>query len=363
MKILCRIVVFSMSVLFFVIGSKLFLPADISAGNTFQEQLFTSEQQKTILPESTGKDVGFVQAEFAYVELNQNAPNQADGKQSLTGAFVKRLYRTGLGREPDAEGLAFWMDVLTTGECSGVQIAYEFLTSQEIQNKNLSSEEYLEKLYNALMDRKSDPTGLAYWKNCMEKGSSKTVVLRQFLLSEEFLKVCTLYGIKRGDPTVFEIHDDNLPLSIQTDPVPAQLPVSNVLIQESDIRDEVLRLVNEYRSQRGAGTLRMDDRLNRAAHTRAGEIIHVFEHYRPDGRDVWTVFTEVGYTYAAGGENIAICGIYATSKDTANHIFNLWKNSPGHEENMRDSMFRDIGVGIVIDESRVYGVQLFGKSK
>ena len=353
MKVLCRFVVFFMSILFFLASSSLFFLVNFTGKQ--QEQVYAAvQQQKIITPEISESN----QVESIEIEFNQNAPKQDTNKNPLVESFIKRLYSLGLGRTPDASGLAFWIDVLASGKRSGSQIAYEFFVSQEMQNKNLSTEAYIKILYATLLDRESDTQGFAFWQACMNKGCSKTDVLRQFLLSQEFLRICNLYAIPVGMPDI-----KDTPASSKEQPLAAQTTPPVEKVQEDVVRNEVIRLVNEYRQQKNIGTLRIHEHLNRAAQIRAGEIINVFEHQRPDGRDVWTTFSEVGYAYSAGGENIAICGIYTTSADTAAHIFKLWKNSSLHEENMLDSMFKDIGVGIIIDSDRVYGVQLFGKSK
>ena len=129
-------------------------------------------------------------------------------------AFVKRLYRTGLDREADTSGLDFWNNGLANKSMTGAGAAENFLNSEELKNKNLSDGNYLDTLYRALMDRESDTGGKAYWQSFLDGGISRTGVLRQFLLSPEFQKICDSYGITRGEPSVIESRDENLQLTM-----------------------------------------------------------------------------------------------------------------------------------------------------
>ena len=127
--------------------------------------------------------------------------------------FVTRLYQTGLDRQPDQGGLDYWSDGLKAKSLSGAKAAENFLISEEIRNKNLSDDAYLDVLYRALMDRESDAGGKEYWKEFLANGVSRTGVLRQFLLSKEFQGICDTYGITRGDPEAIEPRDENLQLT------------------------------------------------------------------------------------------------------------------------------------------------------
>ena len=139
-------------------------------------------------------------------------PVPLPSQDKVTG-FVTRLYQTGLGREPDTFGLAFWRSGLMSNVMTGAKAAENFLHSEEFQNKRLSDSDYIDVLYQALMDRKSDADGKAYWQSCLDSGSGRTGILRQFLYSGEFQNLCNTYGISRGEPSVMEARDVNLELT------------------------------------------------------------------------------------------------------------------------------------------------------
>jgi uncharacterized protein YkwD len=57
-----------------------------------------------------------------------------------------------------------------------------------------------------------------------------------------------------------------------------------------------------------------------------------------------------GYTsYTTAGENIA------AGQQTAQAVFNAWKNSSGHNANMLKASFTQIGIGHVVVNGSKYG--------
>ena len=144
------------------------------------------------------------------VQIDLDVELQSMRELTPAQEFVRRLYLTGLNREPDIGGLEFWANNLSNRSTTGSRAAEFFLLSQEFQNKSLSNEAYVNVLYSALMDRVADSHGRAHWKNRLETGVSRYGVLRQFLLSSEFTNLCERYGIERGDANIRENRDINL---------------------------------------------------------------------------------------------------------------------------------------------------------
>jgi len=112
-------------------------------------------------------------------------------------AFVARLYRTVLGREPDAAGLSLWTNELLNG-ATGAQIVYNFVFSREMYNRNLGSEQFVEVLYNAMLGRSPDAGGRAHWINQLQIGVSRYNVFVGFVNTNEFDLFCRTFGIQRG---------------------------------------------------------------------------------------------------------------------------------------------------------------------
>lgn len=124
-------------------------------------------------------------------------------------AFVVRLYKMCLERVPDPSGLDYWSSALTAHKWNGSDTAYEFIFSKEYTAKNTSNHEYVTMLYNVLMDRTPDPSGLDYWIHLLEQGVSREYVFRGFVLSNEYTSICSRYGITRGTIVLTQPRDQN----------------------------------------------------------------------------------------------------------------------------------------------------------
>lgn len=125
-------------------------------------------------------------------------------------AFVVRLYRLCLEREPDADGLNGWTSGLLSGQNTGIATAEGFFHSDEMITAHHRNEEYLTLAYRTLLGREPDAAGLADWTQRMKYGATKDNIFAGFVLSQEFSQICANYGISRGDiamPTFPDIPD------------------------------------------------------------------------------------------------------------------------------------------------------------
>jgi uncharacterized protein YkwD len=136
----------------------------------------------------------------------------------------------------------------------------------------------------------------------------------------------------------------------------AAIPVTNRTVTARDTSGyiaEVVRLVNQERSKRGLGELKMFPRLNRAAAIRADEVIVSWGHPRPDGSDITTLFSQLGIKWSSIGENIA------KGQTTPEMVVNGWMNSEGHRENILKPEYKYIGVGVAESNGKLHWAQLF----
>lgn len=124
-------------------------------------------------------------------------------------AFVERLYQLCLLRPSDAEGMEYWKSRLSAGTITGSKAAEGFFFSKEFQAYQYSDEQYVELLYNTMLDRLSDAAGKKYWVDMLEAGVSRKGVFKGFADSREFEEICLSYGIKKGTCTVTEPRDKN----------------------------------------------------------------------------------------------------------------------------------------------------------
>ena len=115
-----------------------------------------------------------------------------------TSGFITRFYQLCLGREPDAAGLNYWVNGLSSGSLKGADLAKQFVFSQEFLNYNVTNEQYVTIMYNAFFNRIPDSGGYTTWTNMLSSGLSRYYVLAQFVNSQEFRDLSASYGISPG---------------------------------------------------------------------------------------------------------------------------------------------------------------------
>lgn len=124
----------------------------------------------------------------------------------------------------------------------------------------------------------------------------------------------------------------------------------------SDYISKVHSLINEERQKVGLNSLSLSGELNSAALIRAKETTVSFSHTRPDGTSCFTVLSENNITYSACGENIAM------GQKTPAEVMEDWMNSQGHKDNILNSSFTNVGIGVYEKNGTLYWVQMFTKN-
>lgn len=112
--------------------------------------------------------------------------------------FVSRLYTQALGRQAEPDGLNGWSAaIVAQPERSNLyNIALNgFLHSPEFTNKNLDNAEYVKVLYRTFLGREPEPEGLAGWTNALNSGQSRDEVASGFAYSPEFSNIMSSYGL------------------------------------------------------------------------------------------------------------------------------------------------------------------------
>jgi hypothetical protein len=107
--------------------------------------------------------------------------------------LITHYYVSILGREPDTDGLAYWKGLIDTlqqegGDAKPVfrDMAYFFFNSPEYLGNNTSNTEFIYNLYRTFFQREPDEEGLAFWLNQLALGVSRNQVMSGFLYSPEF---------------------------------------------------------------------------------------------------------------------------------------------------------------------------------
>jgi hypothetical protein len=98
-----------------------------------------------------------------------------------------RLYQAAFDRKPNAWELGFWIKKADAG-ASLHQIADAFVLSSEFAlryGQNASAETFVAALYDNVLHRASDPSGVEFWVNAVKSGVDRADVLIQFSESPE----------------------------------------------------------------------------------------------------------------------------------------------------------------------------------
>lgn len=106
---------------------------------------------------------------------------------------------------------------------------------------------------------------------------------------------------------------------------------------------EMLNLTNDYRISLGEPPLVRNSYLDQVAKARAQDMIdrNYFSHYTPEGKKPWQWVDTSQYNYDRFGENLAADFI------TAKAVLDAFKLSPNHDKNVRNALYRDIGIATV----------------
>lgn len=142
----------------------------------------------------------------------------------------------------------------------------------------------------------------------------------------------------------------SLTLTVEAaDPTPAVDLTANM-----EIRQEMVRLINEVRVQNGVAALPISDALMDAAQD-CSEQKFMSHHMEYECK------AALAYGYPSGfGSNLTV--IPSCGTNAAQEAVNNWVNSPGHFQTMIKSRYDDIGVGITIFRGTAYCYMLVGDS-
>ncbi len=118
------------------------------------------------------------------------------------------------------------------------------------------------------------------------------------------------------------------------------------LTANMDIRQEMVRLINQVRQEHGLAELPVDDRLMNAMQDVSTQ--HFLKHTRYE-REALAAY---GWLYG-GSNNLTSFGADGES-DIAGHAVRNWVNSPGHLQAMLREDVTCIGTGVTVENGRTY---------
>ncbi len=128
---------------------------------------------------------------LAFADSPENIERTGTAPPLTTGeSQVLRLYQAALGRTPDAGGLAFWVNRLSSGATLDV-IAGQLRLSPEsiaLYGEQPSDAAFIDALYRNVLGRPADTAGAGFWLDRLATGTSRDAVIVAFSESPENLE-------------------------------------------------------------------------------------------------------------------------------------------------------------------------------
>lgn len=154
-------------------------------------------------------------------------------------SVVIRLYRAVFNRQPDVDGLVYWLDQFDSGEWSTRRIANFFATGDEFRSlygESTTNDEFVSAVYPNVLGRQPDAEGRAFWTGYLDDGNGRAELILLISNAPEFIDANPLPsddgptggddtpGDNSGD-TVSDSFDGTGPLLGYTTARPEALPV------------------------------------------------------------------------------------------------------------------------------------------
>ena len=152
-----------------------------------------------------------------------------------------------------------------------------------------------------------------------------------------------------GQQVGFNVYWDN-GVQIDSDaPYTGIAPVqaTQVLPTIDEIREEMIERINQVRREHGVPELVVNQSLMDAAQECSSR--HYTSHHN---REECEAVANAGYPHGFGSNLAVLVGTGVSS--IAEKTVTNWENSPGHLETMVDADYEEVGVGVTIDNSRIF---------
>jgi len=125
----------------------------------------------------------------------------------------------------------------------------------------------------------------------------------------------------------------------------------------NDVRNNVLQLVNQQRARYGRSPLRISQKLTQAAQSHSEDMARrrQMSHTGSGGTTVMTRVQRTGYRPRAVAENVA------RGQRSSKDVVRSWMNSRGHQMNILNPAYTEIGIGVVYGNGGPYWTQVFAR--
>ena len=113
-----------------------------------------------------------------------------DGSRDGFDGTIYRLYRAFFLREPDGDGIVYWIDQARYSRYPIGSIAEEFARSPEFRQRygTLADGPFVDLVYRNVLGRAAEPEGRDYWLAQLRAGMRRGHLMLYFSDSEEFAR-------------------------------------------------------------------------------------------------------------------------------------------------------------------------------
>lgn len=171
-----------------------------------EEEATTETEECTDIVEGTDAEVEEFtdMAEEATAEtgeITEIIPEPTTASYTTIEQYCIRLYEVCLGRTPDETGLEYWTGRLRNQEVKASDVAYSFVFSEECKARNLSDDEFIDMLYNALLNRSAASSEKELNTRHLQQGLSREYLLQDITYKMSFYTMCENCGMLAGAKT------------------------------------------------------------------------------------------------------------------------------------------------------------------
>jgi len=139
---------------------------------------------------TTCKSYGILQGQIILTDPMDIHPKIAE--------FVDKSYSAILNRKSDYTGLKYHVTLLAAKKITASQLIEMLTNSDEYIKSQISSNEYITRLYKGTLLREPDKQGFNVWLNFLMNGYSRRFLLNNFVNSPEFKNLCAKSNLAQG---------------------------------------------------------------------------------------------------------------------------------------------------------------------
>lgn len=143
---------------------------------------------------------GILSASCALTSCSKKEPDK-------TEPFVTHIFQAMFAREATKDEVELWSDNLKADRTNAAQMVRAILSCQEFADRNLSVEQKVDVIYQAMVNRPGDAEGRKYWTERLQSGVSPDALIHQLSTSSEFRSYCAGFEVTPGLVNVSQERD------------------------------------------------------------------------------------------------------------------------------------------------------------